>query len=362
MKAKLIFIICLLPLVVGAQKVTQFDIQKGINISAWLSQTSVNSGPAREAYFTQKDLNQLAKLGFDHIRIPVSEYQMYTKDGLRNEETFKLIHNVIEWCKQANMRVIFDCHQTYDHDFSKYSSIVLFSDMKSHDRFLTLWTKLSDELKKYPNELVAYEILNEPNAKDNKSWNIISSKILKLLRKLEPNRVLILGSNKANKPYTFPDLEIPSGDPNIILSFHFYYPYLITHNQASFMKSISTIKVPLNYPGQLVADSVINRLEGDAKATVEKNNGVFDRAKLLELMQPAIDIAKKKGLRLHCGEFGSNFKYEDRSLQLRWMEDMVSIFKEYKIPFSVWGYRKEFGVFNDAKQIKDDKYLQALLK
>lgn len=367
-KAILFFLLVmnLFPMLGWAQKTsvkrTEFKIQKGINISAWLSQTSTTSGPARVAYFTRQDLKQLAGLGFDHIRLPFSEYQLYTPDGKRHDETFSLIHQTIEWCRQANMRVILDCHQTYDHDFSKYSSIKLFSEPEAHDRFLALWTRFSEEFRKYPNDLVAYEILNEPNAKENKSWSLIANKVIKKIRTLETERIIILGSNKANKPHTFPDLQIPAGDPNIVLSFHFYYPYLITHNQADFMKSIKDVKVPLTYPGQLVSEDAMANLSPEARETVVKNNGVFNREELLKIMLPAIEVAKKHGLRLHCGEFGSNFKYPDKTLQQRWMADMVSIFNEYKIPYSVWGYRREFGIFNDQRQIKDQKYLDALLK
>ena len=341
-------------------KLTTFIFQKGINISAWLAQANL-SEKAKIAYFTQKDLQQLASLGFDHIRLPFNENQLYDSDGKRHEVTFLLIHNVIKWCKDANMRLILDCHQTYDHDFSKYSSIVLFKEPEAQERFVVLWQKLSAEFGKYPNELVAYEILNEPNSKDNVSWNIVANKIVKVIRKLEPERIIFFGSNKANRVTTFPDLQIPKNDPNIILSFHFYYPYLLTHYKADFYKAIKDIDVPINYPGQIVADSIVNTLNEDGKKVMKNYNGINNKETLYALMKPAIDIAKKAGLRIHCGEFGSNFAYTDKNLQLRWMQDIVSIFKENNVPYTVWGYRKQFGVFNDSRKIKDQRYLDVLV-
>jgi len=86
----------------NAQKATttKFVFNKGINIGAWLSQTVVKSGPERLDYFTRKDLNQLALLGFDHIRLPFNENQLYTSNGERITETFTIIDNVVEWCRQ----------------------------------------------------------------------------------------------------------------------------------------------------------------------------------------------------------------------------------------------------------------------
>lgn len=341
-------------------KLTTFIFQKGINISAWLAQANL-SDKAKIAYFTQKDLQQLASLGFDHIRLPFNENQLYDSDGKRHEETFLLIHNVIKWCKMANMRLILDCHQTYDHDFSKYNSIVLFTAPEAQERFEVLWQKLSAEFGKYPNELVAYEILNEPNSKDPVSWNVVANKIVEVIRKLEPERIIFLGSNKANRVTTFPDLQIPKNDPNIILSFHFYYPYLLTHYKADFYKAIKDIDVPISYPGQIVADSIVNTLNEDGKKVMKNYNGINNKETMYALMKPALDIAKKAGLRIHCGEFGSNFAYPDKNLQLRWMQDIVSIFKENNVPYTVWGYRKQFGVFNDSREIKDQRYLDALV-
>ena len=349
----------------NAQKVarTEFRIEKGINLSAWLSQTSINSGPARLEYFTEFDLKQLASLGFDHVRLPFNENQLYDRNGNRNAETFTIIDNLVGWCKAANMRIILDCHQTAVHDFSKYSSITLFTSREAQDSLVALWEKLAGEFKKYPVELAAYEILNEPNAKENNSWNKVQMRVYRTLRTLEPSRIILLGSNKANKPVNFPDLEVPANDPNIILSFHFYYPYLITHYQANFLKGMEKVNVPLTYPGQLVSDSVIqNTHNAEMLETLVKNNGFFDKEKLQEIMQPAINVARKAGVRLHCGEFGVNFKYQDRQLLARYLRDVVSIFKENNIPFSYWGYRKEFGVFSNDKKIKDQSVLDALIK
>ena len=347
---------------VGAKlRPTKFVFQKGMNLSAWLSQTSMNTS-AQLAYFTQKDLQELADLGFDHVRLPFNENQLYTVRGKRIEETFTIIHRLIDWCKQANMRIILDCHQTYDHDFSKYNEIVLFKEPAAQARFELLWQKLSAEFGKYPNELVAYEILNEPNSKDPVAWNIVANKIVKVIRDLEPERIIFLGSNKANRVTTFPDLQIPKNDPNIILSFHFYYPYLLTHYKADFYKAIKDIDVPISYPGQIVSDSVVNTLDEAGKKVMKNYNGVYNKESMAALMKPAIDIAKKAGLRIHCGEFGCNFAYPDKALQVRWMKDIVAIFKENDIPYTVWGYRRQFGVFNDSKKIKDRAYLDAIVK
>ena len=57
-----------------------FAINKGVNISNWLSQSDVR-GEERKNYFTEAEVQQLAGFGFDHIRLPVDEEQLFTEDG-----------------------------------------------------------------------------------------------------------------------------------------------------------------------------------------------------------------------------------------------------------------------------------------
>ena len=55
-----------------------FRLKRGTNISHWLSQ-STRRGKNRAAFFTEKDVTFIASHGFDHIRIPVDEEQLWTE-------------------------------------------------------------------------------------------------------------------------------------------------------------------------------------------------------------------------------------------------------------------------------------------
>jgi hypothetical protein len=57
-----------------------FKAKRGTNISHWLSQ-STNRGVERRTWFTKEDVAFLAGLGFDHLRIPIDEEQMWDQSG-----------------------------------------------------------------------------------------------------------------------------------------------------------------------------------------------------------------------------------------------------------------------------------------
>ena len=69
----LIFISLLLNLSAVAKP---FELHRGINISHWLSQSG-DRGEKRATKFTREDVKFLAESGYDHLRIPIDEEQMF---------------------------------------------------------------------------------------------------------------------------------------------------------------------------------------------------------------------------------------------------------------------------------------------
>ena len=73
--------------VIGCHSKEPFTIGKGVNISHWLSQNDAR-GEARKGYFTRNDVKAIAEMGFDHIRIPIDEEQMFDADLNPEPEAF----------------------------------------------------------------------------------------------------------------------------------------------------------------------------------------------------------------------------------------------------------------------------------
>ena len=96
------------------QSYIPFAINKGVNISNWLSQ--MEAIPANG--FSQAEAQKLASFGFDHIRLPIEEKLFFTEDGKKIPEAFALLHNAIGWCRDTGMKVIVDLHVLRDHNFN----------------------------------------------------------------------------------------------------------------------------------------------------------------------------------------------------------------------------------------------------
>lgn len=94
-----------------ARNAEDFSLKQGVNIGDWLSQKANIS-------FKEKDVEMLASLKFDHIRIPVDESRLFNADGSKNTDNFTKLHTAIAWARKYNMRAIVDLHIIKAHDFS----------------------------------------------------------------------------------------------------------------------------------------------------------------------------------------------------------------------------------------------------
>lgn len=321
-----------------------FPIEKGVNLAHWLSQ-SKDFGDARAAKFTEEDFRQIAKLGFDHVRFPVDEEHLWKTDGTRDEKGFAHLHDGIRWSFKHKLRVIVDLHVLRSHHFNQAKTRTLWSDPKEQAKMVDMWRQLSLELRKYPRDRVAYEIMNEPAAENTEDWNKLMNRAIVEIRKAEPTRILVLGSRFGNQVKTFSELAIPRGDPNLILSFHFYSPLLVTHYKAPWSKS-GKYSGPIAYPGRTVDPKEYENITDPATLQSVKNrNGTFDRDSMAREILPVIELGKKLGLRVHCGEFGC---YGEAPLAMRqlWYRDIMSIFREYDIAWSHWEWKGGFALVN----------------
>lgn len=335
----------------GREDTETFTIRRGLNISHWLSQSSVR-GYARMRYFTEKDVEYIASEGFDHLRIPVDEEQLFDKDGQRNAEAFSLLRSALTWCRKYNLRAVVDLHILRSHFFNA-DKRPLFTDEAAQERFYNCWRQISDELHTFSNGWVAYELMNEPVADNPEDWNRIVKNCTAVIREREPERTLVIGSNLWQSFRCMKDLSIPENDPNIILSFHYYDPFLLTHYRASWVDHRDyTGKV--HYPGCVVAPEDLSAIPADtARKYADWTRRVYDKDAFTRDFNEALMVADAHGLKLYCGEYGciNSSPVMDR---LRWWRDINEVFDEMGIARAVWDYKGEFGIL---KQERPDRLM-----
>jgi endoglucanase len=355
---------------VKAMNPSGFQIKRGVNLSHWLSQDFGWS--SKYTYINENDIRFIDSIGYDHVRIPIDEMEMWNKEGKPIREAFQCLTNCLEWCAKYDLRAIVDMHIIRAHHFNSANEggeNILWTDSTSQENFINLWVQLSGILKKYSNKMVAYEILNEAVAPNHEDWNQLLNKAVTAIRKLEPERVLIIGPNMWQIAPNLQYLKFPEKDKNIILSFHTYSPMAFTHYKADWTQ-IKYYKGTVHYPGQVITNKDYKKYIDTSNAGLlvqtEDARDFFNKERLIEVFKSGIEFAKSKNLQLYCGEFGC-LPTVDRKERLQYYADMISALEENGIAWCNWEYKGDFGIyfFDTVKKISlkpDFELIKILLK
>jgi len=347
-----------------------FLIKRGVNLSHWLSQDF--GWAPKYSYINEHDIKFIDSIGYDHVRIPVDEIELWDENGKLIEKAVKCLTNCLDWCEKYDLRAIVDLHTVRAHHFNAANEggkITLWADSAAQANFVNLWVQLSDILNKYPVNMVAYEILNEAVAPEHDDWNKLMNRTVAEIRKKEPERVLVIGPNMWQIAPNLKFLKLPEGDKNIILSFHTYSPMAFTHYKASWTP-MKYYNGPVHYPGQIITNEdyqkYIDTTNAALVAQTADARDVYNKKRLLEVFQSGVEYAKSKNLQLYCGEFGC-LPTVERKDRLQYYSDMVSVLEENNIAWCDWEYKGDFGIyfFDTEKAISlrpDFELIHILLK
>ncbi|MEM1135962.1 MAG: cellulase family glycosylhydrolase [Bacteroidota bacterium] len=334
----------------------RFDIMRGVNISHWLSQSN-RRGEERSRWFQEEDVQFIKEVGFDHIRIPIDEEQMWNEAGDKEEEAFTLLHNALSWSQKHELRAIVDLHILRSHHFNEKEK-PLWVDSLAQEQFLNCWRDLSGELKNYPLDQVAYELMNEPVADDPDDWNKLVAKGVRVVRENEPFRKILIGSNRWQSTDTFDDLKLPENDPNIIVSFHFYTPMALTHYKASWVAN-GVYEGPVQYPGEIIDKENFEGLDAALAKVLKDAAGNYNRDSLEKLIMKPIKFAKERQLQVYCGEWGC-LKTVPETAMLNWYSDVRSILENNNVAWTIWDYKGNFGIKTGKNMLPDKPLIEVL--
>ncbi len=348
-----------------------FEIHRGVNLSHWLSQDF--GWAPKYAAINEDDIRFIDSIGYDHVRIPVDEFELWDDNGNRIEPAFDHLLQCLDWCQKYGLRAIVDMHIIRSHYFNAViegGTNSLWTDTAAQNHFINLWKELSTVLHPYPTDMLAYELLNEAVAPSADDWNALFNKALSEIRKLEPERVIVVGSNMWQIVQNVPLLQLPENDKNIIISFHFYSPLVFTHYTASWTP-LKDFRGTVHYPGKIISDEDYRKFIDTttniaAKQSLQEVEQPFDKERMRAMIKPAVEFAKSKGLKLYCGEFGC-LPTVPRADRLAYYADLISVFNEEGIAWANWEYKGEFGLyFFDTKTLKsttpDVEFIKTLLQ
>ena len=196
----------------------------------------------RDAFATEADVAEMAKLGFNSARLAMSARLLMPEGGDAFDEVeFKRLADFVTWCRKYGIYAILDMHtapggqtgKNIDDSATDYPE--LYTVASNQDRLVRLWTEIA---RRFSGEssIAGYDLLNEPlpsdfSSLDDKLWPIYQ-RVGAAIRTVDRNHPLIVeGANWAND---WSALHAPF-DENMIYSFHKYWN---TNDQGSIQQYV----------------------------------------------------------------------------------------------------------------------------
>jgi len=182
------------------------------------------SNPIRQNYF---DIIKAA--GFKSVRLPVrwaekaSDVPPFEIPASFTESVKK----VVDWSIEAGLPIVINIHhynELYDDERCR-TDLAL-----QREKFVELWRQIAETFKDYSNDSLVFEVLNEPRTRiTSLILNNMLEEVWPVIRETNPNRTIMINSTDWGKYSKLPEINIPGGDMNVILSGHYYNPHSFTH-------------------------------------------------------------------------------------------------------------------------------------
>ena len=314
----------------------EVPFHRGVNLTGWLQA----AGPRQIQFtkYTRQDFANIKSLGCDVVRLPINLHFMtdgppdYTIDPL----FFHFLDQIIDWTEELDLHLILDNH-TFDVTSDTDPNVV--------EVLVPVWSQMAQRYKDRSSHLY-YEVLNEPHGIADAEWSRIQRKVVQAIRAVDPNHTIVVSGAGWGSYNNLQYLSVRA-DSNLIYSFHFYDPFIFTHQGASWVtpSMVPLAGVPFPY-GADPMPACPAELQGswvEGSLNTYYNDGTETRVR--ELIDVAVDFSRSRGVPVFCGEFGVLRRNSENQHRIYWYDLVRNYLEEQGIPWTIWDYQGGFGLF-----------------
>ncbi|MEI6172639.1 MAG: cellulase family glycosylhydrolase [Bacteroidota bacterium] len=315
----------------------QIPFHRGVNLTGWFQADNARKIQFRK--FCKKDFADIKSLGCDVIRLPVNLHGMtsgapdYTIDSL----LISMLDSAVAWAEEFQIHLILDNH-SFDPAVSTSPDV---------GQILTkVWPQLADHYKNR-SDYLSYEVLNEPHGITNQLWGSIQQETIDAIRSKDARHTIIVGPSGYNSYNDLAQMPLYT-DANLIYTFHFYDPFLFTHQGAGWsnpsMEPLAGVPFPYD-------PATMPECPPDLQGTwIESalNNYFLDGTveKVKSLIDVAVNFRNTRNVPVYCGEFGVYIPNSDTAGRVNWYQSVRTYLEEKGIPWTTWDYKGGFGLFD----------------
>jgi endoglucanase len=271
-----------------------------------------------------------------HVRLPVrwSNHASVDAAAVIDAEFFKRVDFVVDALLATGSTVMLNMHH-----YRQLDGDALDSGERAVDpsvlklRFLAMWEQIAQRYASRNDRLI-FELYNEPHGAQESSWNDMASRAVRVIRKSNPQRALVIGPTVWNSATALEKLVLPP-DPNLILTVHHYEPFNFTHQGAPWVQPVKPLGVDCCDASQ--------------------------SALITGLLDTAAKQAVRLGYPVFVGEFGA-YSAAPEAAKLRYLRLMRQAMAERGMPWYYWELAANFGVYDPVAHAFRAPIKQALFE
>lgn len=337
-------------------------LRRGINLTQWFAQVEDSRGYTKEHFQNwtrDEDLELIKNLGFEYVRLSVNPQPMFTSGHANDIPTEYLgyLDAAVKMILNHGLAVMIDIQP--ESDFKAQLKEDAFVE-----KFADFWRALAQHYSSQDAERVFFEILNEPELSDRYRWYGIQTKVASAIREAAPQHTIIAAGAEWSSDDELIFLE-PLRDGNVIYAFHFYSPYLFTHQGATwgvyYWHWVKGLSYPSNRESALKAASEVPEAS-DRLDVIRYGYEHWDAARIDAEITQVADWAREHSVSVVCNEFGVYRTYADPRDRARWIKDVRESLERHKIGWAMWDYAASFGLVTkkEGKAVPDEAMVKAL--
>jgi len=313
----------------------QIPFSKGVNLTNWFQANSPRQ--IQFTKYTKQDFIRIKSLGCDVIRLPINLHFMTngTPDYVIDPLFFEFLDQAVDWAEELQIHLLLDNH-SFDPNVDTQPSIEVV--------LLKVWSQMASHYKTRSN-YVYYEILNEPHGITTAVWCQIQQKVIDAIRTVDTKHAIVVGPSGYNSYNELANMPVYT-DTNLIYTFHFYDPFVFTHQGAtwtSYMQDIAGVPFPYYASGMPTTPASAKGTWVESSLNNYKNDGSV--AKVKQWLEVAINFKTSRNVRLFCGEFGVYIPNSPHADRVYWYDVVRKYLEEKGIAWTTWDYQGGFGLF-----------------
>jgi endoglucanase len=281
------------------------------------------------------------QLGFTSIRLPVS-FDNFLEPGT-NKITKQLLTDLTEiydFVESKNMNLIITYH---------YGSLYKKEDKKKEaDRIADMWSQVVGNFKGKGYTRLFFGLYNEPRI-SIEDWRSTKNRLMFLLRPKDLERYWIVGSTNYNGIDAVVQLKKVPNDNKIIYTFHFYSPYIFTHQGAAWDPDKTYIKgLPFPYTTEEMPSKPNRQMTGDMIYNYEHYSEKGSRDYIEQRLRIVYDWLVENQAPVICTETGAigtiPTKYREN-----YFKDVMYEMRHFGIPAMIWDLDQNFRIIDENK-------------